>query len=125
MAIKDLESGHQIIGVLEKGDRGRTYKLICDRLSREEISAVRTALDQRIEGSRIETSSWIPGSDWRLTPYQAIYEKAAKYNHDLAAMMFGLMVWEAFERHEDDWYTSRFSMGGEEDRFRVYFKPGG
>ena len=45
-------------------------------------------------------------------------------NPDLAALMFGLIVWEAFERHEDDWYTERFSMGGEEDRFRVYFKRG-
>lgn len=45
-------------------------------------------------------------------------------NPDLAAMMFGLMVWEAFKRREDDWYTERFSMGGEEDWFRVYFKPG-
>ena len=45
-------------------------------------------------------------------------------NLDLAALMFGLFVWEAFKRHPDDWYTERFSMGGDEDRFRVYIKPG-
>lgn len=38
--------------------------------------------------------------------------------------MFDLIVWEAFERHEDDWYTDRFSIGGEKDRFRVYCKRG-
>ena len=38
--------------------------------------------------------------------------------------MFGLFVWEAFERHPADWFTTRFSAGGEEDRFRVYFRAG-
>jgi hypothetical protein len=124
MAIKDLDTGRYITGVLQKGERGGTYKLLQARLSAQEIDGIRAALDQHIQGSRIETSSWIPGNDWRGTPYQAIYDKAANCSYDLSAMMFGIMVWEAFERHEDDWYTSRFSMGGEEDRFRVYFKSG-
>lgn len=45
-------------------------------------------------------------------------------NPELAALMFGLFVWGAFERHPDDWCTERFSMGGNDDRFRVYLKPG-
>ena len=122
MAVKYLESGRYVTGVLKKGARGHSYGLVCSRLSAGELSGVRLALDARIHGSRIETSSWIPGSDWRQTPYQPIFDKAARSNYDLSAMMFGLMVWEAFERHPDDWYTTRFSAGGEEDRFRVYFK---
>jgi hypothetical protein len=90
-----------------------TYRLLHSRLSLEEMAAIRDALDRRIEGRRIETASWIPGSDWSGTPYHAIYEKGARMNPDLAALMFGLMAWEAFERHEEDWYTERFSMGGE------------
>ncbi len=124
MTIRDIHSDETINGVLSSGERGRTYRLLCSRLSSAELSDVRNALEERIEGSRIETASWIPGSDWRGTPYQAIYEKGARMNTDLAALMFGLIVWEAFERHEGDWYTERFSMGGEEDRFRVYFKRG-
>lgn len=122
MTICDLHSGNAVKGVLQSGKRGQTYALLLSRLSMAELSAIRAALSERIEGSRIETASWIPGADWRGTPYQVIYEKGAKLNHDVAALMFGLMVWEAFEDHEDDWYTERFSMGGEEDRFRVYFK---
>jgi hypothetical protein len=122
MTIRDLHNGNVVTGVLQSGERGRTYRLLQARLSPDEIAAIRDALNRRIEGRRIETASWIPGSDWRGTPYQAIYEKGARMNPDLAALMFGLMAWEAFERHEEDWYTERFSMGGEEDRFRVYFK---
>jgi hypothetical protein len=122
MTIRDLHNGNVVTGVLQSGERGRTYRLLQARLSPDEIAAIRDALNRRIEGRRIETASWIPGSDWRSTPYQAIYEKGARMNPDLAALMFGLMAWEAFERHEEDWYTERFSMGGEEDRFRVYFK---
>lgn len=122
MTIRDLKSGKPVLGILGKGERGRSYNLLCSRLSAAELTAIRETLDRRIEGKRIETSAWIPGSDWRGTVYQPIYEKGARMNHDLSGLMFGLLVWEAFERHADDWYTERFSMGGEEDRFRVYFK---
>lgn len=124
MAILDLRSGKTITGVLSRGERARTYRLLCDRLDDADLTAIRTTLDERIAGSRIETSAWIPGNDWSGTVYDPIYQKAAAKNEELAGLMFGLLVWEAFERHPDDWYTERFSMGGEEDRFRVYFKPG-
>jgi len=122
MTIRDLRSGNPILGVLKKGARGQSYELLCSRLSSQEIADIRDTLDNRIEGKRIETSAWIPGSNWSGTVYQPIYEKAALMSHELSGMMFGLLVWEAFERHPDDWYTERFIMGGEEDRFRVYFK---
>ena len=123
MTIRDLRSDKVVSGVLLRGDRGKMYKLAVSRLAPEELADIRTALDTRISGGRIETSSWIPGADWRNTPYQPIFEKAALFNHDLSGLMFGLLVWEAFERHDLDWYTERFSMGGDEDRFRVYFRP--
>lgn len=122
MTILDF-NGKAVTGVLERGERGGTHALALRRLSPDDVREIRAALDVRIAGSRIETSSWIPGSDWGSTPYQPIYEVAAQRNWDLAARMFGLFVWEAFERHPLDWYTDRFSMGGEEDRFRVYFRP--
>lgn len=124
MPILDLESGNVISGVLSRGERGRTFKLALSRMQPNDVLAVRNALDHRIAGSRIETSAWIPGADWRGTPWQPIYDDGAAQSSDLAAMMFGLFVWEAFERHPLDWYTQRFSMGGDDDRFRVYFRPG-
>ena len=124
MTIRDLTSDKLVTGVLESGERGQMYRLLCLRLSGAELSAIRDKLDARIEGSRIETSAWIPGSDWGPTPYQPIFEKGARMNRELAGMMFGLLVWEAFERHDEDWYTERFGMGGEVDKFRVYFRRG-
>jgi hypothetical protein len=80
MTIRDLHNGNVVIGVLQSGERGRTYRLLQARLSSDEIAAIRNALDRRTEGRRIETASWIPGSDWRGTPYQAISEKGARMN---------------------------------------------
>ena len=122
MTIRDLESGKEVAGVLERGERGATLRKALARMSEAEVGAVRSALDARIEGSRIETSAWIPGSDWRGTPWQPIFDVGAKGSFELAALMFGLFVWEAFERHPADWFTTKFSAGGEEDRFRVYFR---
>lgn len=124
MTIRDLMSGDAITDVLSRGERGRAFSMAIKRLSDADQLAIRSALDARIAGRRIETSSWIPGADWTGTPYQPIYDDAARQNFDLAARIFGLFVWEAFERHSDDWYTERFSMGTDEDRFRVYFKLG-
>ncbi len=89
------------------------------------MAAVRSALKYRIEGSRIEASAWIPGAEWRGTPWQPIYDDGARGRFEQAAMMFGLFVWGVFDRHPANWFTTRFSAGGEEDRFRVYFRAGG
>ncbi len=124
MTIRDLDSGRHVAGVLDKGERGATFKRALDRMSSSDVATVRAALDKRIEGSRIETSAWIPGSDWRGTPWQAIYDVGAKGSFEQAALMFGLFVWEAFDRHPADWFTTKFSAGGEGDRFRVYFRAG-
>lgn len=97
MTIRDLTTGSAVTGVLSRGDRGRTFSLALSRLAPAEVIAIRSTLDSRVAGSRIETSSWIPGADWRGTSYQPIYDKAALRNPDLAALMFGLFVWEAFE----------------------------
>lgn len=122
MAIRDLHSGDRIIGVLQRGERGATFRRALSRMSEHDVMAVRDALDARIEGSRIETSAWIPGNDWRGTPWQPIFEVGAKGSFEQAALMFGLFVWEAFDRHPEDWFTTKFSAGGEQDRFRVYFR---
>lgn len=124
MTIRDLDSGRHVAGVLDNGERGATFRRALSRMSEAEVAAVRMALDDRIEGSRIETSAWIPGSDWRGTPWQPIYDVGARGSFEQAALMFGLFVWEAFDRHPADWFTTKFSAGGEEDRFRVYFRAG-
>lgn len=111
MTIGDLDTGRAVVGVLDRGERGATFRKALASISEAEVDAVRAALDERIEGSRIETSAWIPGSDWRGTPWQPIFDAGAKGSFELAALMFGLFVWEAFERHDADWFTTKFSAG--------------
>lgn len=122
MAILDFETGKTIVGVLQRGSRGQTYQRILDRLSTQEIQNIRDALDTMIAGDSIFTAGWMPGNDWRGTPYQAIYEKAANGSQATSGLMFGLMVWEAFERHQEDWYTGRFELNGVEIGSRTYWR---
>jgi len=123
MPIYNFETGREVEGVLQHGERGKAYKLIMARLSKADLDNIRSALDAQISGDEIPTSSWIPGADWNGTAYFPLWEVAAKKNYTLAALMFGLMVWEAFERHPDKWYTGKFEKDGEEISGRTYFKP--
>lgn len=92
------------------------------RLDPAEISAIQDALLEMIAGDEIHTSSWMPGSDWRGTPFEAIYEKAAKYHEDTAAKCFGLMVWKAFMDHEDCWGSGHYELDGAPIEGRTYFR---
>lgn len=116
-------TGNLINGVLERGARGQMYRRILVGLDAQQLATIRTALDERIEGNEIVTAGWLPGSDWRGTPYQAIYEGPAQHDHQWAGLMFGLLVWEAFERHEDRWFTGKFELNGIEIGSRTYWRP--
>lgn len=60
------------------------YDIWRSRLSDAEFSAVYDELNARVEGSNIETSSWIPGSDWGGTVFQPILEVACLNDADAA-----------------------------------------
>lgn len=46
------------------------------RINDADYQAIYDELNARISGSEIETSSWIPGSNWQGTVFQPIYEDA-------------------------------------------------
>ena len=101
------------------------YRLFLSRLTAGEIASIKEALNDKIEGSEIETAGWMPGSNWEGTPYQAIYEKAAKRDHAAAARCFGLMVWEVFMERPERWTSGRSEKDGEPIGSRTYFRPRG
>lgn len=121
MPIIDLTTGHQIDGVLKRGPIGKTYSLALSRLSPVSVAAIRHALDAMILDDTNHTAGWMPGKDWRGTAFQELYDTAAKSDPKLAAMMFGIFVWEAFERHPSDWVTGRFEIDGKPIGSRTYF----
>lgn len=115
----DIDTGREIHTVPYK----ETYDLT-KRMSANELDAVCTELNSRIDGDEIHTAGWMPGADWTGTPFQPIYEKAARRNQDLAARIFGLIVWKVFMDREETWITGRFEKDGEPIGSRTYFRPG-
>ena len=91
-------------------------------LSDAEYQTIFDELFKRIDGSEIETSSWIPGSDWTDTVFQPIYEKACHYDDRAAAKFFGLILWHAVLEHPDTWAFGRYKFGDVPIEGLTYFR---
>lgn len=101
-----------------------TYKLINSRLSDTEIFDIKNALNDKIDSSpnTIHTAGWMPGKNWNNTPYQIIYDKAAKQNYHVASRMFGLFVFITFMERDDEWIFGNFEINGNPIGSKTYFK---
>lgn len=117
----DMMTGKTVTTVPYASD----YRRFMSRLSHEDITQIKQALNEMIEGTEIQTAGWMPGAVWRGTPFQAIYEKAARHDVAAAARCFGLMVWEVFMERPEVWTSGRFEKDGEEIGSRTYFQPRG
>jgi hypothetical protein len=102
----------------------RDYRLSMSRMTPDEIDLIEATLNERIEGTEIQTAGWMPGHNWNGTPYEPIYTKAAKTNYELSARCFGLMVWVVFMKRPEKWVSGLFEKDGEPIGSRTYFRPG-
>ena len=100
----------------------REYDSWRSRLSDDEFHAIYDELNSRIGDSQIETSSWIPGSNWEGTVFQPIYEIACQCDHDAAARFFGLILWQVVMEHEQVWSFGRYEKDGIPIRGLTYFR---
>ena len=98
------------------------FDLWSSRLSQDQLDSIREELQSMIEGREVCTAGWMPGNDWRGTVFQPIYEDACRGSRDQAAQCFGLLVWEAFMRHPDNWSSGRFEKDGVPIGSRTYFR---
>lgn len=98
------------------------YAQFMKRMTTAEISASKARLDELIDGTETQTAGWMPGKDWTGTPFQPIYDKAARYSEEAAARCFGLMVWEVFMERPEKWTSGRFEKDGEPIGSRTYFQ---
>ena len=89
----------------------RDYNRWRSRLTDAEYNAICEELLSHICGLEIETSSWIPGSDWTGPVYQPIYDKACNQDVTASAKFFGLIVWHVFMDHDEWWSFGRFQLG--------------
>ena len=115
-----IESNSEITNIPHRRDFDR-WK---GRLSSTEYKAITDELNSRIEGSEIQTSSWMPGSEWSGTVFHAIYENACECSESSSALFFGLIVWDVFMRQPEWWAFGRYEKDGIPISGLTYFKIG-
>lgn len=114
----DIMTGKRVTAVPYAAE----YHQFLSRLTQHEIASIRAALNSKIHGTEIQTAGWMPGSDWNGTPFQPIYEKAARHDYGASARCFGLMVWEVFMERPETWTSGRFEKDGVPIGSRTYFR---
>ena len=95
------------LAALDRVDPG-AYRRICDELN------------SRFDAREVDTSSWIPGSDWTGTVWEPIY-RACGEDHVTAGLFFGLIVWQVVMDREDCWSFGRYEKEGVPIRGMTYF----
>jgi hypothetical protein len=113
-----LDSGTQITAIPHVTDFRRWRR----GLTNAEYDAIADELHSRIDGTEVQTSSWIPGADWSDTVFNPIYERACNRDPRAAAKFFGLIVWDTFMRHPDWWAFGRYEKDGVPIEGLTYFK---
>src|SRR6266496_3514981 len=79
------------------------------RLAPSDHVAIIAELNRRIDGTEVQTSSWMPGK-WEGTVFMSIYE-ACDYDEVEAGLFFGLLVWETFMGRSEAWSFGRYKVG--------------
>lgn len=113
-----IESNTEITTIPHRRDFDRWRK----KLSDVEYQAIVDELNGRIDGTEIQTSSWIPGSDWYGTVFQPIYENACDYSAQSSALFFGLIVWKVFMDRPEWWSFGRYEKDGRQISGMTYFQ---
>lgn len=103
-----------------RGMLKQTYEWLASRLGAD-LAPIEARLNNMIDGDRIHTAGWMPGSDWTGTPFQRIYEVCGN-DVDEAAKCFGLIVWTVFEKRPESWAGAHGMIDGKEIRSRTYFR---
>jgi hypothetical protein len=113
-----IDSGKRITRIPHKQE----YDIWRSRLTDEQFDAIYSDLMSRIEGSEIQTSSWIPGAHWGGTVFHPIYENACRMDQSAAAKFFGLILWKVVMDHEEPWSFGRYEKDGIPIEGLTYFR---
>ena len=103
-----IESNSEITHIPHRRDFERWRS----RLNDDEYQAIVEELNSRIEGTEIQTSSWIPGSNWNGTVFQPIFDNACNRDPVTSGLFFGLIVWVVFMDRPEWWSFGRYEKDG-------------
>ena len=98
----------------------RSWRAALDRVDLGAYRRIHNELDSRFDEHEIDTSSWIPGSDWTGTVWEPIY-RACGEDHVAAGLFFGLLVWQVVMDRGDCWSFGRYEKEGILIRGMTYF----
>ena len=110
--------------VVDRVPGRQEFDVLRGRLSEAEFDAMVIRINELIDeaGSEIATAGWLPGSDWRGTPFQPIYDKAAREDFTRSAMFFGQLVGYAVMKRPERWGSGRYEVDGRDIGSRTYFR---
>lgn len=100
----------------------REYRVWRSRLSETQFQRIVTKLNSMIDSDEVHTSSWMPGSNWRGTVFEPIWNIACRGNDAAAALCFGLILWEVMMLRPDEWSFGRFEKNGTPIEGMTYFR---
>ncbi len=99
----------------------RHWRQALDRIDPRAYQRMHEELDRRFDGREVDTSSWIPGSDWTETVFQPIHHSCGE-DETAAALFFGLLVWQVVMDREDCWSFGRYEKEGVPIKGMTYFR---
>ena len=99
----------------------RAWRTALDRIDPQAYQRIHIELDCRFDENEVDTSSWIPGSDWAGTVWEPIYH-ACGQDTVSAGLFFGLLVWQVALDRADYWSFGRYEKGGVPIRGMTYFR---
>jgi len=90
------------------------------KLSEDKYDAIIDELNGRIDGSDINTSSWMPGNDWTGTVFEPIFEACGK-NIVQSGLLFGLILFDLMIKRDDVWGFGKYEKNGIPIKGITYF----
>lgn len=106
---------------IEKLPHKKEFYSWMKNLPAQDYQKIVEALNNKIDESEINTSSWIPGSNWTGTVYEPIYH-ACGDNEEAAGLFFGLILFNLLmERQDAVWGFGRYEKNGVPIRGTTYF----
>lgn len=115
MTLVDIDKG---LVVIKDMPHLAAYEKWISLLSEDDISLIKQTITDKLDSGEVHTSSFIPGTNWEGTPYYPIYE--ALKNVEEAGKLFGLLMWETIQEHEETWAVTNYPNS--DIKGKVYYK---
>lgn len=99
----------------------RSWRASLDHIDPRAYGRIHQELDRRFQERELDTSSWIPGSDWSGTVFDPIYYACGE-DPNAAALFFGLIVWQVVMDRVDCWSFGRYEKDAVPIKGLTYFR---